>query len=247
MRISILTLFPDYFSGILNSSILKRAKEQINVIYEVINIRDFATDVHSTTDDRPYGGGPGMVLKIEPIFRSLRSLDLLDETIIADLESNTDKNHVFAGSAMLKNLRKKNDNAFVLLTSAKGDIFTQQKAREFAQHNHVVIICGHYEGVDERVSQYLVDAEISVGEYVLTGGEPAAAVIVDALVRLQPDVLGNNSSLLGESHDKPGTLGYPQYTRPEHFLGMSVPDILLSGNHASIKKWREKNRQKRNS
>lgn len=243
MRISILTLFPEYFSGVLNASILKRAQEQTDVTYEVINIRDFATDIHSTTDDRPYGGGAGMVLKVEPIFKALRSLDLLDETIIAELESSSDD----AAAAALKNLRKKNDNALVLLTSAKGDVFTQQKAREYAQHDHVVIICGHYEGVDERVAQYLVDGEISIGEYVLTGGEPAAAVIVDALVRLQPDVLGNSSSLQGESHDKPGTLGYPQYTRPEDFLGMRVPDTLMSGNHANIENWREENRQKRNS
>ena len=245
MKISILTLFPEYFSGVFTASILKRAKEQADVEYQVINIRDFATDIHSTTDDRPYGGGAGMVLKIEPIFKALRSLELLDEGSIADLEIGSNDHATI--SDLQQNLRRKDDQSLVLLTSAKGHVFSQQTAREYAQYKHVVLICGHYEGVDERVAQHLIDAEISIGEYVLTGGEPAAAVIVDALVRLQPGVLGNSTSLEGESHDKPGTLGYPQYTRPEEFLGMRVPDTLLSGNHAHIERWREENRQKRNS
>jgi tRNA (guanine37-N1)-methyltransferase len=245
MRISILTLFPEYFSGVFTASILKRAQEQTEVEYQVINIRDFATDIHSTTDDRPYGGGAGMVLKIEPIFKALRSLELLDENAISKLETADDA--VVTLSKVQKNLRKKDDQSLVLLTSAKGTVLTQQVAREYAQYKHVVIICGHYEGIDERVAQFLVDGEISIGEYVLTGGEPAAAVLVDALVRLQPGVLGNSTSLEGESHDKPGTLGYPQYTRPEDFLGMRVPDTLLSGNHANIERWREENREKRNS
>lgn len=224
---------------------MKRAQEQTYVEYQILQIRDFASDIHSTTDDRPYGGGAGMVLKIEPVFKALRSLHVLDEEKIIELESNTDTASVNATMLSAnQNLRVKNDNSLVLLTSAKGDILNQATARRYAQYDHIVVICGHYEGVDERVVQLLIDEEISIGEYVLTGGEPAAAVICDAIVRLQPGVLGNSTSLEGESHDKPGTLGYPQYTRPENFLGAKVPDVLLSGNHAKIDEWRENNRQK---
>ena len=224
MKITILTLFPDFFTSPLASSMLKRAQNSDSVTFSIINIRDFTTDKHSTTDDRPFGGGAGMVLKVEPIFNALQSLDLLEK----DGEN--------------KGKRKKNDSRLVLLTSAKGDQFTQEKARASAQYTEIIIICGHYEGVDERVALHLIDAEVRIGDYVLTGGEPAAIVLADAISRLVPGVLGNESSLEGESHDKPGVFGYPQYTRPEVFNDWATPSTLLGGNHAEIKTWREKNR-----
>lgn len=212
MQITIVTLFPDFFTSPLQSSILKRAQVQAEVQFKVINIRDFATDKHQVTDDRPFGGGPGMVMKIEPIDRALSSLTL----------------------APAKR---------VVLTSAQGLPFTQQKAREYAQLEDLVIICGHYEGVDERVAEHLVDEEVRIGDYVLTGGEPAALVIADAVTRLVPGSLGNELSNQGESHDLPGQLGYPQYTRPEVYKEWAVPEILLSGNHTQIESWRQAHRK----
>lgn len=209
MRLTILTLFPTYFSGPFSVSMLKRAQENQAITINIVNIRDFAQDKHKVTDDRPYGGGAGMVLKVGPIDAALQSLQLNNAT------------------------------SRVVLTSAKGAPFTQSVARTYAKLEHLVIICGHYEGVDERVAKHLVDEEIRIGEYVLTGGEPAAVVITDAVTRLLPEVLGNPESLEGESHDTPGQLGYPQYTRPETYKGWSVPEVLLSGNHAEIEAWRE--------
>ena len=224
MKITILTLFPDFFTSPLESSMLKRAQNKETVEFSIINIRDFTTDKHQVTDDRPFGGGAGMVLKVEPIFNALDSLNLLET------------------EGPNKGKRKKNDAKLVLLTSAKGPAFTQEKARSFAQYQEVIIICGHYEGVDERVAQNIIDSEIRIGEYVLTGGEPAAIVLADAISRLVPGVLGNESSLVGESHDEPGLLAYPQYTRPEVFNDWATPPVLLGGNHAAIAEWRSKNR-----
>lgn len=212
MKLSILTLFPEYFEGIFNASILKRAIENKSVEVQIINIRDYSQSPHKIVDDRPYGGGAGMVMQVEPIDLALESL----------------------GNPVGK--RKK------ILTSAKGSLFTQSKAREFCQFDELVIVCGHYEGVDERVADFLVDEEIRVGDFVLTGGEPASAVISDAVIRLLPDVLGNPDSLVGESHETPGKLGYPQYTRPENYKNWQVPEVLLSGNHSQIAEWREQNR-----
>jgi tRNA (guanine37-N1)-methyltransferase len=211
MKINILTLFPDYFKSIFAESILKRAIENNLVTINVVNIRDFATDKHKVTDDRPYGGGPGMVMKIEPIDLALQSL------------------HQSAKSK-------------TLLTSAKGKIFNQQKAIKLSKLDELTLICGHYEGVDERVAEHLIDEEIRVGDYVLTGGEPAVAIIVDAVARLLPGVLGNEESNKGESHDEPGKSGYPQYTRPETYKNWTVPSILLEGDHAKIETWREEQR-----
>lgn len=210
MKITILTLFPDYFTGPLTTSILKRAVSQQAVEYEIVNIRDFTTDKHQVTDDRPFGGGPGMVMKVEPIDLALRAVRSTQPT---------GKNKT-------------------ILTSAKGRLFTQPIAYEYAALDSLTIICGHYEGVDERVADHLIDEEIRIGDYVLTGGESAALVIADAVTRLLPSVLGNDASNQGESHSEPGLLGYPQYTRPEVYQDWSVPEVLLSGNHAEIEKWR---------
>lgn len=206
MNIHILTIFPDYFVTPLQTSILKRAVEARVVGYHPIDIRDFTTDKHRTTDDHPYGGGAGMVMKIEPIDRALESL-------------GEHKGHV-------------------ILTSAKGRRFTQEDARRLAGMQNITIIAGHYEGVDERVAEHLVNEELRIGDYVLTGGEPAALVMIDAIVRLLPGVLGNEQSLAGESHDSPGKLSHPQFTRPEDYKGWCVPAELLSGSHAIIETWR---------
>jgi tRNA (guanine37-N1)-methyltransferase len=212
MTIHILTIFPDFFSSAFGESILKRAQQKAAVTFNIVNIREFATDKHQTTDDRPYGGGPGMVMKLEPIHAALQSLG---------------KTHA---------ARK------TVLTSAKGQLFTQQKAQEWATLDELVIICGHYEGVDERVAEHLIDEEIRVGDYVLTGGEPAAVVMADAVTRLLPGVLGNEESNKDESHSIPGQMGFPQYTRPEEFMGWKVPELLLNGNHKEITSWRKKKR-----
>lgn len=214
MKITILTLFPSFFDSPFSESILKRAQEQSLVDFEVVQIRDFATDKHQVTDDRPYGGGPGMVMKVEPIAAALAA------------HSPATANHK------------------TILTSAKGRLFTQQVAREYAALDSLTIICGHYEGVDERVAEHLIDEEVRIGDYVLTGGEPATLVLADAVTRLIPGVLGNELSNQNESHAEPGLLGFPQYTRPEIFNGWPVPKVLLQGNHADIERWREKQRQK---
>lgn len=216
MKITILTIFPTYFETPLNQSILKRAQESNLVEFSLINIRDFAQDKHKTTDDRPYGGGPGMVMKIEPIYLALKSLGPVGQ--------------------------KGQPRSRIILTSAKGDLFTQQISNQVVQLDELVLICGHYEGVDERVAANLVDQEIRIGDYVLTGGEPAALVIADAVSRLIPGALGNEQSNKDESHSQPGKLGFPQYTRPEDFKGWKVPQVLLSGDHQKICEWKEKNR-----
>ena len=220
MKITIVSIFPEFFETPLQESILKRAQAKKLVEYRLINIRDFATDKHQMTDDRPYGGGPGMVMKVEPIAAALHSIGA-DKT----------QDHIT------------NDRR-IILTSAKGRVFTQASARAYAQLSELIIICGHYEGVDERVAEHLIDEEVRIGDYVLTGGEPAALVMSDAVTRLVDGVLGNDESNAGESHSQPGLLVHPQYTRPEEFRGWQVPEILLHGHHKEIEEWR-KNNQKR--
>lgn len=210
MQITVLTLFPEYFSGPFSTSILKRGQQNQLVDFQLIDIRDFATDKHQTTDDRPYGGGPGMVMKVEPIALALESI----------------------GAA------KGTPGQIIALTAANGTVFTQQVARQWSELEKLILICGHYEGVDQRVADNLIDTEMSIGPFVLTGGEPAAAVMVDAVARLLPGVLGNEISLADESHNQPGYSASPQYTRPEEFRGWKVPEILLQGHHAKIKQWR---------
>jgi len=220
MTIHILTLFPEFFKSVTQSSMLERAQKQQHVNFQITDIRDFSLDKHKTTDDRPYGGGPGMVMKIEPIFAALESI-------------------LGGDPAQLKSQRETTASLTrVMLTSAKGKRFTQASARQYAQLEDLVIICGHYEGVDERVAQYLVDEEVRIGEYILTGGEPAALVIADAVTRLLPGVLGNSLSTEGESHMTPGFFAHPQYTRPPEFHGWEVPELLRNGHAANITQWR---------
>ena len=212
MQIAFFTLFPDFFTTPLQCSILKRAQESAAVTYQVITIRDYSEHKHHITDDRPFGGGPGMVMMIEPIDRALTAW----------------KEQLPPGVRVR-----------IVVTSAKGRAFTQQVAGEYASFDALAVICGHYEGIDERVIEHLADEEVRIGEYVLTGGEPAALVMADAVTRLLPGVLGNALSTADESHTKPGIVGFPQYTRPAVYNGWAVPEVLLGGNHAEIDAWRQ--------
>jgi len=209
MRIDILCLFPEMFVSPFDCSIIKRARECGLVEVVVHNIRDYTHDKHRTVDDYAYGGGPGMVLKAGPIFEAVESIK---------------KQVDYSGLP-------------IILLTPQGRLFTQQVARELALHQNIMLVCGHYEGVDERVQEYLITDEISIGDYVLSGGELAAMVVVDAVVRLIPGVLGSPLSFLSDSHSN-GLLEYPQYTRPEVYRSWSVPAVLLSGNHGEIARWR---------
>lgn len=211
MRIDIISLFPDMFTGPLGHSILKRAQDSSLISVQVTNPRDFTYDKHHIVDDYPFGGGPGMVMKPEPIVRAVES--------VIDPSNSL--------------------NRRVILMCPGGQTFSQAKARELAGYEQLVLICGHYEGIDARVRQYVVDEAISIGDYVLTGGELPAMVITDAVARMIPGVLGADE---GAQHDSfyNGLLEYPQYTRPREFNGWEVPAVLLSGDHAKIEKWRRK-------
>ncbi|SDM54373.1 tRNA (guanine37-N1)-methyltransferase [Psychrobacillus sp. OK028] len=215
MNIHILSLFPEMFSGVFNSSILKKAQEKNEVAINVVNFRDYAGNKHHQVDDYPYGGGAGMVLKPEPIFNAVEALP----------------------PSQGKTRR-------IILLCPQGERFTQKKAEELAQEEELVFICGHYEGYDERIREHLVTDEISIGDFILTGGELAAMTVVDSVVRLLPNVLGN-----AESHEKDsfstGLLEHPHYTRPVEFRGFKVPEVLMSGNHAAIEKWRKEQSLKR--
>lgn len=206
MRIHILSLFPEMLSGPFDHSIIRRAVERGLVEISIYNIRDYTTDRHHVVDDYPYGGGPGMVLKPEPVFAAVE---------------------VVNGGAGLP----------LILLTPQGRLFDQRVAAEISRQQEIILLCGHYEGVDERVRQQLVTDEISIGDYVLSGGELAAAVVVDAVVRQLPGALGSEESAGEESHAE-GLLEYPQYTRPQSFRGWEVPEVLLSGNHAQIARWR---------
>ncbi len=213
MRIDILTLFPQMFQGPFGSSILKRAVEQGLVSINIHNIRDYTHDKHHTVDDYAYGGGSGMVLKPEPIFETIEAI-----------KSEASPDRV-------------TDMSSIILLTPQGRLFSHQIADELSRDSWLTLICGHYEGVDERVREHLVTDEISIGDYVLTGGELAAMVVVDGVARLLPGVLGSEASPLDDSHVT-GLLEYPQYTRPATYRGWAVPEVLLSGNHAQIAKWR---------
>ncbi len=210
MRIDILTLFPEMFESVLNTAIFRRADERGSVKVEVRNIRDYTHDRHRTVDDYPYGGGAGMVLKPEPIFEAVE--------------------------AVFEETGNKTEDTQIILLTPQGRPFSQKIAAELTGYSHMILICGHYEGVDERVREHLVNDEISIGDYILSGGETAAMVVADAVVRLLPDVLGSPESPVEESHNT-GLLEYPQYTRPPVFREWAVPEVLLSGNHGEIARW----------
>jgi tRNA (guanine37-N1)-methyltransferase len=207
LKIQILTIFPRICDGVLHESMLKRAQEKGLATLEALDLRDWATDRHRTTDDAPYGGGPGMVMKIEPIALALDAL--------------------------------RGQETRVLLMTPQGRRFNQKMAEAYSRESHLIIISGHYEGVDQRVADHLVDDEVSIGDYVLTNGALAALVFTDAVVRLIPGVLGDAGSAAQDSFAT-GLLDHPHYTRPENFNGWIVPEVLLSGNHAAIEAWRRR-------
>ncbi|HOC61085.1 MAG: tRNA (guanosine(37)-N1)-methyltransferase TrmD [Syntrophaceae bacterium] len=208
MRFDVLSVFPQMLHSPLNFSLLKKAQEKGLIEIVLHDIRDWACDKHRMTDDAPYGGGCGMVMKVEPVERALSAV------------------------------KRKDVRSLVLLMTPQGEKFSQQMAAELAREEHLILLCGRYEGVDERIRMHLSDREISIGDYVLTGGELSALVVIDAVSRLLPGVLGNDDSTLSESFSK-GLLEYPQYTRPADYRGWRVPDVLVSGNHAQIGRWQK--------
>ena len=214
MRIDVITIFPPMLAGAFEHSIIKRARERDIVDIQLHDLRDYTEDRHRTVDDYPYGGGAGMVMKPEPWFRAVEAL------------------------------RAQGNSGRAILLTPQGRPLKQELAQELASEERLIILCGRYEGVDERVRQHLVDDEVSIGDYVLSGGEPAAAVLVDAVVRLQPGALGSSQSTVEESFAD-GLLEYPQYTRPPEFRGWSVPDVLLSGDHGAVDRWRREQQLER--
>lgn len=218
LRADILTIFPEMFPGYLEASILGRARAKKLLDVRVRQLRDWTHDKRRTVDDKPFGGGPGMVMKVEPFHEALVSLKLKDKK--------------GRKTAAAKKTR-------IILTSAKGKVFTQSDAKRLAKYDRLVFLCGRYEGVDERVALKLADEEVAIGRYVLTGGELPALVMLDAVARLRPGVLGQEASLAEESWGDDETTEYPQYTRPEDYRGWKVPPILVSGDHAKIAEWRK--------
>lgn len=211
MHIDILTLFPEMFPPVFDASILQKAQDKQKFTYNLVDFRQYTENKHHKVDDYPYGGGAGMVLSAQPVFDAVAAL-------------------------------KENDSqgkTRIILMCPQGERYTQKKAENLAQEDHLIFICGHYEGYDERIREHLVTDEISIGDYVLTGGELGAMVVVDSIVRLLPDVLGNDDSAPKDSFST-GLLEHPHYTRPADFRGMKVPEVLLSGNHAHIESWRRK-------
>jgi len=216
MQFEVFTLLPEVFPPYLESSILKRATQQGLISVNIHNIRDYTNDKHHTTDDTPYGGGGGMVMKPEPVFKAV-------ETVLG-LDSHPP-------------LSQPDSNIPIILLTPQGRVFNQRVAKELSGHERIALLCGRYEGVDERIREHLVTDEISIGDYVLTGGELPALMIIDAISRLIPDVLGDPTGAEDDSHSM-GLLEYPHYTKPAEFRGWKVPDVLISGNHAKIEKWR---------
>ncbi len=206
MIIDVLTIFPRFFESPLQESLLGKAIENSLIAIRIHNIRDYATDKHKTVDDRPYGGGAGMVMKLEPIVNAL------------------------------EHLNREQPKGHIVLLTPQGSLFNQKKAREWSTKERLILICGRYEGIDDRITHF-IDEEVSIGDYILSGGEVAALVVIDAVARLIPGVVGNRESLDNESFER-GLLEYPQFTRPRTFRGLTVPDILLTGNHENIRKWR---------
>jgi tRNA (guanine37-N1)-methyltransferase len=235
MRIDIVTLFPEICRAPLNESMMKRAQEKRIVDVQIHNLRDWTTDKHHVVDDAPFGGGQGMVMKPEPIFAAIE--ELRQQT------SNSDESRAGAQHPTF-NVQLKTPK--VILMSPTGRRFNQQMAAQLSQESHLIIVCGHYEGVDHRVIEHLIDMEISIGDYILTNGAIAAVVFVDAIVRLLPGTLGHEQSAVDDSFSSERSgLEAPQYTRPAEFRGWKVPEVLLSGNHAEIAKWRKEQAMKR--
>ncbi len=229
MLFHIITIFPKIFNSYFSKSIIARAQKKKIIKIKPHNLRNWTTNKHKTVDDTPYGGGAGMVMKIEPLYKALQAL----KSQIPNPKSQT-------------NPKFKNPKSKIVLLSAKGKKWDQQLAKKYTQLDEIILICGRYEGVDERITNF-IDEEISIGDYILTGGEIPAMIIIDSITRLLPGALGNKNSAQDESHSTPGILEYPQYTKPETFKAnskkYSVPKVLLSGNHKKIKEWREKNKK----
>ena len=215
MRIDVLTLFPEMFQAVLGQSMLRLAQEKGLVSYHLWNIRDYTLDKHKKVDDRPYGGGPGMVMTPEPVFRAIEGVE-----------------------------RDCNEPAKKVLLTPQGEGFTQSTAEALSRENRLMLVCGHYEGFDERIRRGFDFLEVSIGDYILSGGEVPAMVVIDAVVRLIPGVLGDQDSPEFESF-KDGLLEYPQYTKPREFRGLKVPDVLVSGHHENIQQWREEQARER--
>ncbi len=215
MKIDVITPFPEMITGFFQESMLKRAQEKEIVTIKLWDLREFTTDKHKTVDDYPFGGGAGMILKAEPFFRAM--------------------DHILK-------VKTKNSPRVILMTP-QGERFTQDRAVSLTKENHLVFLCGHYRGVDQRVIEKYVTDEISIGDYILTGGELASSVVIDAVVRLLPGVLGDFNSAEGDSFHS-GQLDHPHYTRPAEFCGMKVPDVLLSGHHAKIESWQKEQSEK---
>ena len=209
MKFHVLTIFPEFFRGPFEHGVVQRAREAGLIEIQVHDLRQWTNDRHRTVDDRPFGGGEGMLLKAGPIFEAVESI-----------------------------WSERGEGRRVILLSAQGRKFDQARAREYSGYQELLLICGRYEGVDERVAEHLADEEISIGDYVLSGGELAAAVVVDAVARLKEGVLGNETSTVDESFGEQGLLDWPQYTRPAEFRGWKAPEVLLGGNHEEIRKWR---------
>ncbi|MBP6177506.1 MAG: tRNA (guanosine(37)-N1)-methyltransferase TrmD [Anaerolineales bacterium] len=216
MQFEVFTLLPEVFPSYLETSIIKRARERNLINVRVHNIRDYTHDKHHTTDDAPYGGGGGMVMKPEPVFEAI-------ETVLGLNPSQTPPEPA--------------SNIPIILLTPQGRVFNQSIAQELSQHQHIALLCGRYEGIDERIREHLVTDEISIGDYVLTGGELPALIVIDAISRLLPDVLGDPTGAQDDSHAM-GLLEYPHYTRPPEFRGWKIPDVLLTGAHVKIDKWR---------
>lgn len=258
MRVDVLTLFPEMFEGVFGSSILGKAREKGICELSTVNFRDYANNKHNTVDDTPYGGGGGMVLKPEPIFAAVEALvrqasgrdDRQVGSAAPDVGAEVESVREAAAAEAAETAMQATDQTMdasvpsaaaarprVILMCPQGETFTQAKAQELAKERHLIFICGHYEGYDERIREHLVTDELSIGDYVLTGGELPAMVVIDAVVRLLPGVLGNELSAVTDSFSD-GLLEYPHYTRPPVFRDWKVPDVLLSGHHAEIGKWR---------
>lgn len=235
MKFDIITLFPNMFSGPFSESMMKRAIEKKAIEINLHNLRDWAIDDYGSVDDKPFGGGVGMLIRPEPVFNALESI----------------KNPSVSTSSTSPLKEREKSKTRIIMMSARGKRFTQEKAEEYAKLDGLIILCGHYEGFDQRVSDYMIDEEISIGDYVLTGGEIPAMVIIDSVVRLIPGVLGKDESSQIESFseieingEKIRTTEYPQYTRPREFMGHTVPEVLLSGDPKKIKEWQENQTKK---